>query len=55
MGDEPVLYTAICGRYDRDRSDVVVFRDTPADKFVDPVGEELVLVVLPFFSNFPCV
>lgn len=47
MGNEPVLYTAICGRYDPDRSDIVVFRDAPTDKFVDPVMNAKVYKALP--------
>jgi alkaline ceramidase TOD1/glycosyltransferase MUCI70-like protein len=47
MGDNPFLYTAICGRYEKDRSDIVVFRDKPTDKFVDPVMRAKVYKILP--------
>lgn len=42
-----VEYTAICGSYDHDRSDVLVFRDHQANKFKEPVLNAKVYKILP--------
>ena len=46
-GGDITLYTAICGKYDKDRTDVRVFRDKRADKFIEPVMNAKVYKVLP--------
>jgi len=53
MTSDITLYTAICGSYDKERSDITVFRDTTADKFVDPAMNAKVYKVLPhhFFES----
>jgi hypothetical protein len=42
-----IQYTAICGGYDHSRSDIMVFGDTPANKFTDPVMNAKAYKILP--------
>lgn len=41
------MYTAICGGFDKPRSDILVFGDAPSSKFADPVMNAKVYKVLP--------
>lgn len=43
---KPVIYTAINGNYEKDRNDIVVFRDRISDKFKQPVMNAKVYKVL---------
>lgn len=47
MSTDIVQYTAICGDYDRDRNDIRVFRDSPANKFREPVMSAKIFKALP--------
>jgi hypothetical protein len=41
------IYTAISGGYNRDRSDIMVFKDAPTNKFVEPVMNAKLYKILP--------
>jgi hypothetical protein len=42
-----VIYTAICGGYERHRDDIIVFTENGMDKFTDPVMNAKIYKVLP--------